>query len=205
MRNLFVILAAGIILLFSGCISTEYQDFHVHADFAVFMNGQKMDFNSMAFMSDATQALDPIVHLHDGNPNVIHYHAQNISLQRFFNSLDMKWQNNCFNLGQGPACDDVASGKTWRLYVNGQLHTQKENYIAKDLDRILITYGNETPEQLQQQINSVTDMACIQSAKCPERGSPYVETCTTGGGCSVDLNNLQTRTCISIGTIKYCF
>ncbi|QQR92326.1 MAG: hypothetical protein IPJ89_04185 [Candidatus Iainarchaeum archaeon] len=207
MRSLIYVMGLLSILLFlSGCITTENQEFHAHADFALFIDGQRMDFNRAAFMSDANTQLDGLTHLHDFNPFVIHYHAQNIPLKRFFNSLDMKWQDDCFTIGnQTPLCNDTATGKSWKLYVNGQLNPQNENYIAKDLDRILIAYGNNTPQELHDLLNAVTDVACIQSSKCPERGTPTNETCTTAGGCSLDLNHLAAKTCIGVGSIKYCF
>jgi hypothetical protein len=70
------------------------------------------------------------------------------------------------------------SGKSW----------QKTNdfgaYSLTDLDQILISYGNESEDQINWQMSQVTDRACIQSEKCPERGSPHDEsTCAGTGPC----------------------
>ena len=44
-----------------------------------------------------------------------------------------------------------------KFYVNRKLNNEYENYIFKDLDKILISYSNET--NLNQQLNSITDFA----------------------------------------------
>ena len=55
-----------------------------------------------------------------------------------------------------------------------------------DLDKILISYGNEDEKQIKKQIDSVTDKACIQSEKCPERGLPTPEaSCSSNEICTV--------------------
>ena len=203
--NLIVLLGiTTLFIAFSGCIATDPDDFHAHADFVVYILGQKYDFGLPQFVSDENNSLSERVHIHDLSGNIMHMHARDITLKEFFQSLGWKYENGCIDtidydtFCNGGNIEVPDSTLKLKLYVNGELNIQNENYIPKDLDRILITYGNETPEQIQQQINSITDESCIQSGKCPERGSPSNESgCTTAGGCSVDLNNLR-KTCMDI-------
>jgi hypothetical protein len=220
----------GIFLLifFSGCVQNNpaAHDYHVHANFAVYIDGQRVDFAQPAYMSeeDSNHVLAKYVHLHDGNGSIIHIHAQNIRLKDFFTSLGIDFNSDCIAFGQRMHCVDTSSigaycsfdanthfctqpdpdaGKSLQLYVNGKINSQGGEYVPRDLDRILITYGKQTPAEIQQELDSVPDDACIPSGKCPERGSPPDESsCTTAGGCSVDLNALaDDRHCVEIPAI----
>lgn len=233
--NLIVLIGMGLLLItFSGCIASPPNEFHAHADFAVYINGEKANFAQEKYMSDENNSLAPFVHLHDGKGNIIHFHAQNIALHQFLSSIGWSFDEDCLTTDTNQTyCNQPSTGwvtdgycfiddtnqrvcvqptsgtnlgKTLKLYVNGVQNAQMGNYIPKDLDRILITYGNETLEQIQTQINSVTNEACIQSGKCPERGSPMGErNCTTTGGCTVDLNQL-TKSCVEIPVLgKFCW
>lgn len=72
-------------------------------------------------------------------------------------------------------CSDAT--KTLKFFVNDEPKVDFISYEFSDLDRILISYGAETEEQIKLQLNAVTDMSCMYSDKCPERGKPPTENC----------------------------
>ena len=152
---------------------------HEHADFAVYLEGQKFDFTKAKYQSSDTNPLDPDAHLHDGNGEVTHKHRKGITLGYFFDSLGMKFDNQCLVTDDGKRYCNTADKKL-SMYVNGKENTMFGNYEFTDLDRILITYGDETG--VTDQITSITDMACMYSEKCPERGTPPTENCVGGLG-----------------------
>jgi len=153
---------------------------HEHADFAVFVHGMRYNFSQEKFMSDEG-ALSPFVHLHDMDGDVLHKHASGVTLGYFFESVGMSLNATCLALDAKTYCADGSN--TLRMYVNGLENTLNERYKFKDLDQILITYGQEEII-IQEQVSSVTDKACIYSGKCPERGSPPDEiACIAGVGC----------------------
>lgn len=152
---------------------------HEHADFAVYLNGERFDFKPAKYQSSDTNPLDPDAHLHDGNGDVTHKHRKGITLGYFFDTLGMKFDNQCFATDDGKQYCNTADKKL-TMYVNGKENTQFGNYEFTDLDRILITYGDMTG--VADQITSVTDMACMYSEKCPERGTPPTENCVGGLG-----------------------
>ena len=164
---------------------------HEHADFKLYLNGAAYNFSQEKFMSEKpgadnkSRALSNFVHLHDGDGEIIHKHASGVTLGFFFKSLKINFNSTCLVFDSGESfCNE--GDKKIKLFVNGRPTAEFENYEINDLDRILISYGNEAQgrEQLQAQINSVFDRACIQSGKCPERGKPGDESsCTTQGGC----------------------
>ena len=152
---------------------------HEHADFAVYLDGKKLDFTSSKYQSSKENPLDPDAHLHDGNGDVTHKHRKGITLGYFFKTIGMKFDNQCFETNDGKQyCNAV--DKKLRMYVNGKENTTFGNYEFTDLDRILITYGSEA--NLTSQINSISNDACLYSEKCPERGKPPTENCVGGLG-----------------------
>jgi protein-disulfide isomerase len=152
---------------------------HEHADFAVYLNGEKFDFKSAKYQSSETNPLDPDAHLHDGNADVTHKHRKGVTLEYFFKTLGMKFDNQCFTTDDGKQYCNTADKKL-TMYVNGKPNDKFGNYEFTDLDRILITYGDQTG--VADQITSVTDLACMYSEKCPERGKAPTENCVGGLG-----------------------
>ncbi|MDO8624848.1 MAG: hypothetical protein Q7R47_02100, partial [Candidatus Diapherotrites archaeon] len=144
---------------------------HWHADFKVYLDNNAFDFSQSKYQSVEGNELSERIHLHENDGNVIHIEGADVLLGEFFNSIGMKFSSTCFVTDTNKSYCDGAAGQL-KFFVNGQINTQFENYVPQDLDRILIAYGNETPEQLQQELDSVTDNACIESGKCPERGTP---------------------------------
>lgn len=152
---------------------------HEHADFAVYLNGEKFDFTPSKYQSSETNPLDPDTHLHDGNAEITHKHRKGITLGYFFETLGMKFDTQCFVTDDGKKyCNE--GGKTLKMFVNGKENIQFGNYEFTDLDRILISYGDQTG--VADQITSITDMACLYSEKCPERGKAPTENCVGGLG-----------------------
>lgn len=141
--------------------------YHAHADFKVFIEGKEISFNKSSF-----DVANQYIHLHLNNPNgdkVIHVEGmENLTLGTFFESLGMKFNASCFVLDTGESyCSTLQ--KRIRFFVNGNENFQFDFYEPLNLNRILITYGNDGEEEIMQQMANVTDLACIYSNKCPER------------------------------------
>ena len=132
---------------------------HIHADFKVFVNNKPITFaNNNYYMKSS------FIHL-DGNPNnkedasgVLHMHATGVPLWVFFKSVYMDFNKDCITLeSKEKFCND--DNNKLRFFINGQPNNDFENYVFKDLDKILISYGNENQEQIQNQLNSITNFA----------------------------------------------
>ena len=156
---------------------------HEHADFRMYIHGSLYNFSQEEYMSSEARTLSNFIHLHDEDGEVIHKHASGITLGFFFNTLGMELDPSCLILANGTEyCND--DSYKLRMYVNGRPNNDFQNYEFKDLDQILMTYGDENESTIKQQIGSVSDNACIQSGNCPERGEPTDESsCATEGGC----------------------
>ncbi|KKQ91664.1 MAG: protein-disulfide isomerase [Microgenomates group bacterium GW2011_GWC1_39_7b] len=161
-----------------GTPTTAY---HGHFDIKVYLNDTRVNLGLAKYQSKEPKELDPYIHLHDGNGNLVHLHKTETTLNQFFNSLKMNFTENCFILDGGKkSCNSESS--SLKMYVNGVANTQYQNYVPQDLDRILISFGPVNDKNLTTQINSVTDLSCIYSLRCPERGKPPSENCVGGVG-----------------------
>lgn len=151
---------------------------HTHADLALWIDGRPVDLSGEKYMlnegsNDPEKESKP--HLHDGNALVIHRHKPGQSIGEFLEAIDIVATDTCIALDDGTSvCDDGAS--RWQMFVNGAQRPFDLSYIFADLDQILLTYG-ASGEQAAEQVQSLSDDACLYSQTCPERGAPPLENC----------------------------
>lgn len=142
-------------------IEGKVGDDHIHADFKVIMDGKTIDFMRSEFDDK-----NDFVHLHvdssegEGNPKedgdkVVHIEGKKITIGEFFNTIGMKFTNNCFSADGKKYCN--GGENKLMMFVNGPQNHELDNYEPKNHDRILITYGNYSEEQLQKQMDSVSN------------------------------------------------
>lgn len=162
-----------------------WREFHIHADFKVFLDGKPVDFTAAKYQSTADAVLDRGLHLHDQDGVIFHMHERGVTLSRAFSSLGMGLTNECFSLDTGETHCNTGE-KMLRMFVNGKPSHVFGEYVFKDLDKILISYGAE--EEAMMQAQTITEISCIFSKKCPERGMPPEEGCVAGAGCPVDYS-----------------
>ena len=138
---------------------------HIHADFAVYVNGQRISFN----VSEYHEKND-LTHIHLGNPEgdkTIHIHSTGITFGHFLRSLGMSLNSECFAMQSERFCN--SPNASLKFYVNGENNPEYGDYYMHDLDKLLISYGNDGPEQIMTQISSVTDYSKLYSEN-PELG-----------------------------------
>ncbi|MBI4209900.1 MAG: hypothetical protein HY544_00110 [Candidatus Diapherotrites archaeon] len=186
LKSAIAMAAIFITVAVSGCTlpwETAPEDYHMHADFKVILEGKAMDLNKAEYMSDEYKELSHDAHMHDFNPNVIHFHSRDATLGEFFKSIGMGLTGDCFSDGKADYCSG-ANGKL-AMYVNGAPATEYGDYRPRDLDKILIYYGEGTPTK--EMLDSITSESCIYSKKCPmpQGFNLPAENCTAGKPCSI--------------------
>ena len=125
---------------------------HLHADVKVYINGKATDFSQKKYQLAAR-----FIHFEDGIGDVIHTHAAGLTLGHLFRSLGGDFNNNCIVLDSQSSCN--SNDKTLKFYVNGQKSSEFDNRVIKDLDKYLISYGNENEPEIQKQLDSITNLA----------------------------------------------
>ncbi len=138
---------------------------HIHADLGLFLDGKEITPLPEKYFVRISE-----VHM-EGGPGVgtvMHMHSTGVPLKMFFNSLGMSFDSKCFQFeGQRYCSDETKNLKMLVKHEGGQWeqNTDFESYVFKDLDKILITYGNETPEQIAEQQKQVTDASRLNSER----------------------------------------
>lgn len=139
----------------------ELRSTHIHADIKVYINGNQIDFSQKKYQLKAR-----FIHFEEGIGDVVHIHATGMTPGHLFRSLGMDFSNNCIVAEGKSYCNDA--DKTLKFYANGQANKDFDNRQIKDLDKYLISYGNEDQAQLQKQLDSVTNLAPKYSANKAE-------------------------------------
>ena len=157
-----------------------YNETHIHADFAVHLDGTQIAMTADAYQSDGTVARHGFLHLHDNDGTVLHIHAKRQSFADFLGSVGIRLDADCLYVRNTITC----RGDGLQMFVNGEPYTRAfDRYEPRDLDRILLTDSTDT-ETAERELASVTDKACIQSGICPERGTAS-ESCLSEDTCSL--------------------
>lgn len=132
---------------------------HEHVDFKIYIEGEQIDFSQPKY-----QLAAQYVHVENGVGGVIHKHATGVTFRDFLKTVNMDMDGKCFKSDDNKQyCGE--GGKTLKFYLNGKLSDKFETYELNDLDKVLISYGNETSEQIKQQLLTITDLAKIESGK----------------------------------------
>lgn len=128
---------------------------HYHADIKVYIEGTPINFAQSRF-----QLQSQYIHFESGDGDIVHYHATGIPFSFFFETLGINLSDSCIEYNNANYCTNAE--KSLKLYVNGEKVEDIENYIAQDLDKILLSYGSEDETAIQAQLSSITDKARFQ-------------------------------------------
>ena len=124
----------------------ELYSAHAHAAILVKIFGDEFDFSSPAF-----QIKSPWIHFEGRDGSTIHKHATGVTLGYLFDSLPVSFDENCFEFQNGRS---FCTNEDYELvfFVNGKQMSDIRDYEIMEDDRILISYGTETPEELEAQL-----------------------------------------------------
>ena len=153
-------------------------DEHIHSDIKIFIQNKEINLNIKELEAPEygtidfwkTNKVSKFVHLHEGvkNIGVIHVHAKGIKLGMFLTTINAVMNDTCLKLPQtisnNTYCDDEKN--TLKVYVNGKQINNPQYHEFKDLDQILISYGNQTNQELKTQLSIVGNISCISSENC---------------------------------------
>ncbi len=160
MKRVLLMAAVVALLVLAGCTSKPaigpLGGVHYHADYKVYIDGHAIDFAKREYMVKAQH-----VHIENMNGDVIHVHASGVTIGEFFRTLGMKLDDQCFQLGKQKYC--TVGERKLKFYVSGEPNDLYGDYLISDLDKLLISYGDDSPEAIQEQLASITDYARTES------------------------------------------
>ena len=121
-------------------------DEHVHASILVRIFGDKFDFSVPTY-----QIKSSWIHFEESDGATIHRHSSGVELGYLFDTLNIGINHECYMFPDGR---NFCTNEDYSLkyYINHQTVKDIYDYVFEDGDRILITYGSETPEQIEGQL-----------------------------------------------------
>jgi len=121
-------------------------DEHEHASVLVKIFGDKFDFTSPAY-----QIKSSWIHFEDSDGTTIHRHSSGVTLGYLFANLGINIDSECYKFPDGRQfCTN--EDYSLKYYINHRIVKDINDYVLDDTDRILITYGNQTPEEIEEQL-----------------------------------------------------
>lgn len=124
-------------------------DEHEHASMLVRIFGDKFDFSVPAY-----QVKSPWIHFEAGDGNTVHRHSSGVALGYLFQSLKIKLTDQCYGFPDGRQfCTN--ENYSLKFYINHAPVPSITDYVIKNNDRILISYGNETKTQIDAQLEEL--------------------------------------------------
>jgi len=171
------------------------QSTHEHADFLVIIRGQAYDYGQDRFIAEKGNQKSDAAHVHDPDHTVVHIHKTGTTWDEFFRSVDTELTDPSYpTVKPGSACIKMpdgqklceGNGETMKFILNGVQIDGIANMNVHDMDRMLLSFGPETVDQVMQtQWTKVSDKACIVSERCASRIPPNQpqEICQGQGDC----------------------
>lgn len=121
----------------------------IHASFAIFTNGTMRSFAAPKY-----HTLSPNVFITAQQPNIVTVTVPNATWNEFFLSLPMRLNPECLTTGDDERFCNGPEGKM-SFFINGVEDKRALIKPIKQGDSLLVTFGNETKEQIQSQISKI--------------------------------------------------
>ena len=129
--------------------SGKLGDEHIHASMLVRIFGDKFDFSLPNY-----QIKSPWIHFENQDGDTIHRHASGVELEFLFNSMNIGLDDNCFQFPDGR---EFCTNEDYSLkyFINHKQVNDIREYIVMEEDRILISYGSEDQNAIEQQLSEL--------------------------------------------------
>ncbi len=121
-------------------------DEHDHISILVRIFGDKFDFTSPAF-----QIKSSWIHFEGQDGDTIHRHSTGVTLGYLFETLGITVNDECFIFPDGRQfCNN--EDYSIKFFINHEQVPSIHDYIGNENDRVLISYGNESQEEIDKQL-----------------------------------------------------
>jgi len=159
------LILGALIVFFIRFATYHVNSVHYHANFAVYINGQREQFKEAFYYQEVGKGctvhdeLTPHerVHMHDNINSVVHVHDNAVTWGNFFQNIgwavDQRFITTPFKVFNADDSNKV------RFILNGQRVDGVNNLVIGDQDRLLVDYGNRPDTTLQSEYKSVPKTA----------------------------------------------
>lgn len=139
---------------------------HYHANFAVYVNGEREQFKGMQYYEETAATACTLkhvdspkerAHLHGNVNDAVHVEDHLVTWSHFMQNLDWGLGDDYLKTADNIYTPNDQSKLTFIL--NGKTVESIDDTIIGDKDKLLISYGDSTENDLQEQYKSVADTA----------------------------------------------
>lgn len=148
----------------------EKMEVHYHANFAVFVDGERLPFETFTFYEEIEScggnSIDsPKIraHMHDQVNHVVHVHDNGATWGHFFANLSYVNGDTLFKTDGGTYVED--DDTQIRFLLNDQEVQTTANRTIENEDVLLVSIGNPSDEDLQNQYAQITQDAAEYNEK----------------------------------------
>ena len=141
---------------------------HYHANFALFINGQREEFKGAQYYTEVEMcAVDTAMvpseraHMHDNVNNVVHVEDHAVTWGQFFANVGWVMGPMSMISPDGTVYAENGDSKL-HLVINNQDYTDLsglQNTVIKDQDKLLVSFGAESTTDLKQQYATIPSSA----------------------------------------------
>jgi hypothetical protein len=136
----------------AGVLGSE----HSHAAILVKIFGDSFDFSAPAY-----QIKSSWIHFEGRDGGTIHKHATGVTVGYLFETLALGLDDQCFVFQDGRSfCTN--EDYSLNFFVNDKQTADIRDLEITEDDRILITYGAETPEEIESQLLELNNQEIIK-------------------------------------------
>lgn len=129
----------------------QENEVHQHAGILFMVHGNKFDLNSFRY-----QQVSHWINFQSPYDDIIHIHGDKVTIGYLFETLNFKLDEQCIIIPNGTSyCTDEKY--SLKYFVNGNTMSDISDYDVSDGDRILISYGNETNTEVEQQLATLNE------------------------------------------------
>lgn len=154
------------------------EEVHYHSNFAVYINGEREEFVLPTYYEEVAACTTAYhdnpkgrVHMHGEINDVIHVHDARVTYGNFFNNIGWGIGKNYLATIDKTYVVDEENKLTFIL--NGEEIDSITNRVIGNLDKLLVSYGIESDEEVQRQFETVANTA--------EETNKYQDPGTCGG------------------------
>ena len=136
----------------AGALGSE----HSHAGILVKIFGDAFDFSAPAY-----QIKSAWIHFEGNDGTTIHKHATGVTLGYLFKTLTLGLDDQCFEFQDGRSfCTN--EDYSLRFFINDEEVSDVRDYEITEDDMVLISYGAETPEEIESQLLELKAMQLVK-------------------------------------------
>jgi hypothetical protein len=128
---------------------TEQAAVDFNASFAIFTHSTFRIFTAAMYHD-----LSDDVFIEGSNPNIVHVRKAGITWSDFFQTLPFSLDKECLTTGTGQTFCDREGGRL-RFFINGIEDPDALNKVINEGDQLLVSFGNESEEDIQDQLQKV--------------------------------------------------